>query len=93
MKIVKAKNEQRKPKHFYLRAQVTRFIRNRLPDEKILTFFVCFKGSILCLFVCLLSILRFGFGGCIQLNFQGVPSSGCKIVQIAINIRSEVYIC
>ena len=50
MKIIKAKNEQPKPKDFYLRAQVTRFIRNRLPDEKILTFFVCLKEV---LFVCL----------------------------------------
>ena len=38
-------------------------------------------------------MLRFGFCGWIQLNFQGVPFSGCKIVQIAINIMSEVYTC
>ena len=83
-------NKQRKTKDFYLRAQVKRFIKNCWLSKPIVTFFVCFKGSILCLFVCFLSTLRFGFGGCIQLNFQGVPSSGSKILQIAINIGSEV---
>ena len=63
-----------------------------LPTKNMLTFFVCFRESIVCLFV-FLSILRFGFGGCIQLSIQGVPSSGCKIVQIPININSEVYTC
>ena len=62
--------------------------QNCLPANNMLTFFVCFKEIQLFVF---LSILRFGFGGCIQLSIQCVPTSGCKIVHILINIRSEVY--
>ena len=52
---------------------------------------ICFKE--IQLFIFFLSILRFGFDGCIQLSIQGVPSSEYKIVQIPINIRSEVFTC
>ena len=64
--------------------------QNCLPAKNILTFFVCFKEILLFIF---LSILRFGFGGCIQLSIRCVPPSEYKIVQIPINIRSEVYTC
>ena len=64
--------------------------QNCLPAKNILTFFACFKEIQLFIF---LFILRFGCGGCIQLSIQGVPSSEYKIVQIPINIRSEVYTC
>ena len=62
--------------------------QNCLPANNMITFFVCFKEIQKFVF---LSILRFGFGGCIQLSIQCVPTSGCKIVYIHINIRSEVY--
>ena len=65
--------------------------QNCLPAKNILTCFVCFKE--IQLFIFFLFVLRFGFGECIQLSIQGVPSSEYKIVQIPINIRSEVYTC
>ena len=66
--------------------------QNCVPPKDILIFLVCFKESIVFFFF-FLFIFRFGCGGCIQLSIQGVPSSEYKIVQIPINIRSEVYTC
>ena len=64
--------------------------QNCLPAKNILTFLFVLRKFNCYIF---LSILRFGFDGCIQLSIQGFPSSEYKIVQIPINIRSEVYTC